>query len=81
LRHIPSTPISTLERACELGQRAGLQFVYLGNVPGTDRENTLCPACGRLAVRRLGYRTEVVGMTDGRCAHCQADLNMRGRWS
>ncbi|MDP2661102.1 MAG: AmmeMemoRadiSam system radical SAM enzyme [Dehalococcoidia bacterium] len=81
LRHIPSTPISTLERACDLGQRAGLQFVYLGNVPGTDKENTLCPACGRLAVRRLGYQTEVVGMADGRCSHCQADLNMRGRGS
>ena len=81
LRHIPSTPISALERAYEIGRRAGLQFVYLGNVPGTDKENTICPACGRLAVRRLGYRTELAGMVDGRCAHCRADLNMRGRWS
>ena len=81
LRHIPSTPLSTLERAYDIGKRAGLSFLYLGNVPGTEKENTICPACGRLAVRRSGYHTEIVGMDEGRCRHCKADLNMRGPWS
>lgn len=81
LRHIPATPLSTLERAYEIGKRAGLQFVYLGNVPSADKENTYCPACGRLAIQRVGYQTQIVNMEDGRCRACKADLNIRGRWT
>ncbi|MDP2727588.1 MAG: AmmeMemoRadiSam system radical SAM enzyme [Dehalococcoidia bacterium] len=81
LQHIPATPLATLDRAYEIGKRAGLHFVYIGNVPGAEKENTLCPACGRLAIRRMGYQVQIVGMEEGRCRHCKADLNMRGRWS
>ncbi len=81
LRHIPATPLATLERAYETGKSAGLQFVYLGNVPGAEKENTHCPACGRLAIRRVGYQAQIVGTEDGRCRFCRAGLNMRGRWA
>ncbi len=81
LRHIPSTPLSTLEKAYDIGQRAGLSFVYLGNVLGTGKENTICPACGSLAIQRIGFEADILGMEQGRCSHCKADLNMRGGWS
>jgi len=80
LRHIPSTPISTLERAYDIGKKVGLHFVYIGNVPQTTRVNTHCPTCGSLAIRRVRYHTEIVGIEQGRCLHCKADLNMRGAW-
>ena len=41
--HLPPTPIRTLERAVRIGHDAGLQFVYVGNVPGHEGENTVCP--------------------------------------
>src|SRR5882762_1732758 len=64
------TPAETLVRACEIGVRAGLRFVYAGNIPGgVGRwENTYCPACGDLLIERTGYviRRQRV-RADGRC--------------
>lgn len=53
----PPTPIKSLERARAIGLAEGLRFVYIGNVPGHDAENTYCPGCGEIVVRRSGYQT------------------------
>src|SRR4030042_1574015 len=45
LRHLPPTPIATLEKAYDIGKKAGLRFVYLGYVPGHGAENTVCYSC------------------------------------
>lgn len=73
----PSTPVTTLERALEIGKKAGLRFVYVGNVPGHDGENTTCYNCGRLIISRQGYSTRVTGLNGSKCKFCGADLNMR----
>jgi pyruvate formate lyase activating enzyme len=77
LMHLPATPVATLERACEIGRRAGLKFIYAGNVPGHQSENTACHSCGRLVVRRFGYRTELVGLEGSKCRFCGTELNFR----
>ena len=77
LTYLPPTPVSTLERACRIGKQAGLKFVYLGNVPGHESENTVCYSCGNLNVRRIGYATEVIGLDDSKCKFCGAELNFR----
>jgi pyruvate formate lyase activating enzyme len=77
LTYLPPTPVSTLERACRIGKEAGLKFVYLGNVPGHESENTVCYSCGNLNVRRIGYDTEVIGLDDSKCKFCGAELNFR----
>jgi pyruvate formate lyase activating enzyme len=74
---LPPTPIATLERAFNIGHKAGLKFVYAGNVPGHSRENTVCYNCGQLVVRRFGYQTEVVGLNGSKCQFCGAELNFR----
>jgi pyruvate formate lyase activating enzyme len=53
-----ATTAETLLRAAEIGQEAGLHFVYAGNLPGQTRsyENTYCPQCGDLLIARRGYR-------------------------
>jgi pyruvate formate lyase activating enzyme len=53
-----ATTAETLLRAAEIGQEAGLHFVYAGNLPGQTRsyENTYCPKCGELLIARRGYR-------------------------
>ncbi|MFN4197185.1 MAG: AmmeMemoRadiSam system radical SAM enzyme [Caldimicrobium sp.] len=51
----PSTPTETLEKAYVIGKEEGLQFIYVGNVPGNDKENTYCPKCGALLIRRYGF--------------------------
>ncbi len=74
---IPATPVKTMEMARTVALEAGLGFVYLGNLATTDGENTACPKCGALAVRRLGFYAERVAMdANGKCGKCGEPLNM-----
>jgi len=68
------TPVETLERAREIGLEAGLRHVYCGNLPGAERENTFCVACGALLVKRLGFRVLERHVQDGACARCGASV-------
>jgi pyruvate formate lyase activating enzyme len=64
------TPAKTLERAMEIGRAAGLHYVYVGNLPGSQAESTLCYRCGKMLIHRVGYsilRNEVKG---GECPGC-----------
>ena len=74
---IPPTPVETLEKAIRFGREAGLKFIYAGNVPGHNSENTLCYQCGKLVVKRQGYNTQILGLNNDRCGFCGADLNFR----
>lgn len=76
LAHLPPTPIPTLERARAIGAEQGLRFVYLGNVGVVGGEDTVCPTCGRVAVRRDGYRIDGWSVRDGACAHCGTALGI-----
>ena len=75
--HVPPTPIPTLEDAVRIGHSAGLEFVYLGNVPGHEGENTVCPNCKRLLVRRTGHAVEDVALRGTLCAMCGQNVNVR----
>jgi pyruvate formate lyase activating enzyme len=74
---LSATPVSTLERAYQIGKKAGLKFVYLGNVPGHEYENTVCYSCGKTVVHRIGYDTQVLGLDGSRCKFCGTELNFR----
>jgi pyruvate formate lyase activating enzyme len=77
MMHLPPTPLSTIEHAYEIGHRAGLKFVYAGNVPGHQSESTRCYNCGKLNVERYGYQTDVKGLDGSKCRFCGAELNFR----
>ena len=51
----PPTPVSSLIRAREIGLKAGLRYVYTGNVPGEAGEDTLCHHCQKILIRRWGF--------------------------
>ncbi|MFB6352557.1 MAG: AmmeMemoRadiSam system radical SAM enzyme [Halobacteriales archaeon] len=67
MRDRPRTPVETLERAHDIAADVGLAFVYVGNVPGHERNSTYCPDCGRPWIRRRGYDVRVEVDLDGRC--------------
>ena len=73
------TPMDTLLRAYDLGKEAGLDYVYLGNVPGHPSENTACPNCGTIVVAREGYTLSGLRLSDGRCQSCGEAI--AGVWS
>ena len=74
---LPPTPVTTLEKAVKIGRKAGLRFIYVGNVFGHPSETTVCPNCGRPVVERIGYETHVTGLEGSCCQFCGADLNFR----
>jgi len=68
---LPATPIGVLERHHRIGKKAGLRYVYLGNVPGHPAESTYCPGCGKVLVKRFGYQVLEYNLDDmNRCGAC-----------
>lgn len=77
LTNVPPTPPETLFKAQEIGLKAGLEFVYIGNLAVEKEDDTFCPKCGNLAIRRNGYQTEVLAVDKkGKCKKCGEDLNI-----
>ncbi|HHV63133.1 MAG TPA: AmmeMemoRadiSam system radical SAM enzyme [Firmicutes bacterium] len=72
---IPPTPVSTLRRAREIARKK-LKYVYIGNVPGGDGNDTYCYNCGQKVIERQGF--EVVGyhIEDGKCDNCGVKIHL-----
>jgi pyruvate formate lyase activating enzyme len=68
----PRTPPSTLRRAREIGLEEGLHYVYEGNIPGSDGENTYCYQCGTRLVQRIGFTVIENLIINHRCPQCGA---------
>jgi pyruvate formate lyase activating enzyme len=70
LQNRPPTPLDRMQAARAAALDAGLRFVYLGNVPGADANNTRCPRCKRLLIERQGFIVSRLELRDGRCGAC-----------
>ncbi|NLH15417.1 MAG: AmmeMemoRadiSam system radical SAM enzyme [Phycisphaerae bacterium] len=70
LLDVEATPEESIRSACEIGKAAGLQFVYVGNLPGNAGESTRCPGCNALLIERKGYAVRIRDLDDGRCRRC-----------
>ncbi|MBV8032405.1 MAG: AmmeMemoRadiSam system radical SAM enzyme [Betaproteobacteria bacterium] len=75
MNDVDPTPASTLTRAREIAQLAGLNYVYTGNVHDTGGGSTYCPSCEKRVIARDWYRIDAYDLTDaGACRHCGAQL-------
>jgi pyruvate formate lyase activating enzyme len=71
MMNYPSTPISTVEKLRDIAISEGLKYVYVGNVsPGNPGENTYCPKCKKLLVKRLGFSMVEDNILNGKCKYC-----------
>jgi pyruvate formate lyase activating enzyme len=70
LAQLPPTPVETLEKARNIAMSEGIKFVYVGNFPGTDYENTYCPKCKKLIIERKGYHIAGYHLKEGNCEYC-----------
>lgn len=70
LQNLPPTPIEKLEEAYAIAKSVGLKYVYIGNLPGSDREDTYCAKCGELTIKRVGYQVSGDGLFNGTCKKC-----------
>ncbi|WP_347274948.1 AmmeMemoRadiSam system radical SAM enzyme [Candidatus Kuenenia sp.] len=79
IKNLPPTPVKILENAREIAFDAGLLFPYVGNVPGHNGENTYCPNCRHILIRRAGYRILENHIKDNKCKDCETVIP--GIWS
>jgi len=80
LEHLPRTPVNVLTRAREIGRRAGLRYVYIGNVRGVpDAETTFCPNCRKPVIEREIFFVRTMNLEGGKCKHCKTSI--AGVWS
>lgn len=67
---IPATGAEKIEAAIELGRKSGLKYVYGGNIPGNFYDNTLCPSCSSLLIKRNGFSVLSNKLKEGFCPDC-----------
>jgi pyruvate formate lyase activating enzyme len=79
LRNLPPTPLERLEVARNIALGEGLEYVYIGNVPGHEGNNTYCPVCSAELIHRIGYSVDVRGLDGGRCSRCGTAIE--GVWN
>lgn len=70
LTHLPATPIGVLTQAREIALAAGIKCVYIGNIPGLDAQNTVCPKCKQVVVERRGFTLVKNDLVKGCCDKC-----------
>ena len=70
LKNLSPTPVTTLDQAYQTAKKTGLNFVYVGNVPGHPAENTRCPDCQSLLIERIGYTIQQNNIVEGKCKFC-----------
>ncbi len=75
----PETSYETLKKHYDMAKRNGLNYVYIGNVPGNPYEDTYCPGCGSVAVDRYAHYIMKWNLTkDNRCKSCGYKIFMDG---
>ena len=77
MQELPPTEIKYLEKAYKIARDAGMKYVYIGNVPTADGENTYCPECGETVIQRDGFSVMSDKIKETRkCPRCKADIDI-----
>lgn len=79
LTQLPPTPVATLTKAYAIAKEAGIDYVYIGNVPGLDQSNTYCPSCGKILIERKGYKIVANNVLNSKCRYCNQSVS--GIWA
>jgi pyruvate formate lyase activating enzyme len=62
--------VSVFEEAVEIGKSKGLKFIYIGNISSAEGENTYCPSCSKLLIKREGFGVRENNLLKGCCKIC-----------
>ena len=79
LLNLPPTPIDTLDNARNIAIDHGINYAYVGNVPGHPGNNTYCPSCKTLLIRRTGFFISENKINNGKCPFCNSVI--AGVWN
>ncbi len=70
LKDVPPTPVRTIEMAYEIAKSTGINYVYSGNLPGHDADNTYCPYCKEKIIERNGFNISSINLKNNCCKYC-----------
>lgn len=74
LTDVLPTPVKTLEKAHTVAKEEGMRYVYVGNVSGHRLENTYCPECNELLIKRWSFHIEEWRIKNRQCPRCGAKI-------
>lgn len=69
-----ATSLDLLIQTHDIGKAQGLNYIYIGNIPNTEYENTICPKCNNVLIKRIGYNIDTVNLDKGRCVKCGQEI-------
>lgn len=72
---LPATGARQIEIALDIGRKAGLRYVYGGNIFSGNYENTYCPDCNKLLIERKGFSISENNIRGGKCSNCGSRIN------
>ena len=75
MKDIPNTPLETLLRARDIARKAGIHFVYTGNVHHAESDSTFCPNCNHLLIERDWYEIGKYQLEDANCPNCKEHIS------
>jgi len=78
LEQLPPTPVDILNKAVQIASSEGLNYVYTGNVPGSEISDTKCPKCRTVIIVRQGFRVTENRLKNGNCPSCGTSID--GVW-
>jgi len=70
MTHVPPTDIKILKKAHDMGKKAGIKYIYIGNVPGNEYESTICSKCKKKVISRAAFTVYDLDMKGNTCAFC-----------
>ena len=74
MTHVIRTPMEKMLESYKIASDSGLLYVYLGNTPHGEYENTVCPKCKNICIKRHGFSVNSDGVKDGKCVKCGNNL-------
>ena len=73
------TTVEIMEKAYMTARNVGLNYVYIGNIPGHPAENTFCPQCNELLIKRHNYEITRWNLTKNKqCPVCNHPIPIIG---
>jgi pyruvate formate lyase activating enzyme len=77
--NIPPTPYELLEKHYKIAKNVGLNYVYVGNIPGNPYNHTYCPGCNEIVIERDGFTITGWNLDDKyNCKNCGYRIPITG---
>ena len=76
MNNVPWTPLEKIFEARDIAMDIGLNYVYAGNILSEEANDTYCPECGTVVIKRIGYLVEISALDGDRCSSCRTRLNI-----